>query len=41
MNFKEHIDSDNNLTLIRNQILDLEIKSYLVGGYVRDLLINR
>ena len=41
MNFKEHIDSDNNLTLIRNQILDLEIKSYLVGGYVRDLIINR
>ena len=39
MNFKEHIDSDNNLTLIKNKILDLGIE-YLVGGYV-GLLIDR
>ena len=41
MNFKEHIERDKNLNLIKDQTLHLEIESYLVGGYVRDLLIRR
>ena len=41
MNFKEHIERDKNLNLIKDQTLHLEIESYLVGGYVRDILISR
>ncbi len=41
MNFKKHIDNDNNLSLIRSHISVLNIESYLVGGYVRDLLLQR
>ena len=41
MNFKEHIERDKNLNLIKDQTIHLQIESYLVGGYVRDLLINR
>ena len=41
MNFKEHIERDKNLNLIKDQTIHLKIESYLVGGYVRDLLINR
>ena len=41
MNFKEHIERDKNLNLIKDQTIHLEIESYLVGGYVRDLLIRR
>lgn len=41
MNFKKHIDEDKNLKLIKNHASRLNIESFLVGGYVRDLLLNR
>lgn len=41
MNFKKHIDRDNNLKLIKNHASKLNVESFLVGGYVRDLLLNR
>ena len=41
MNFKKHIERDKNLNLIKDQTIHLEIESYLVGGYVRDILISR
>ncbi len=40
MNFKKHIDEDKNLKLIKNHASRLNIESFLVGGYVRDLLLN-
>ena len=41
MNFKKHIETDKNLKLIRRYSSKLGIKSFLVGGYVRDLILNR
>ena len=41
MNFKKHIDTDKNLKLIKKYTSILGIKSFLVGGYVRDLILNR
>ena len=41
MNFKKHIDTDKNLKLIKRNTSKLGIKSFLVGGYVRDLILNR
>ena len=41
MNFKKHIDTDKNLKLIKRYSSKLGIKSFLVGGYVRDLILNR
>ena len=41
MNFKKHIDTDKNLKLIKRYTSKLGIKSFLVGGYVRDLILNR
>ena len=41
LDFKSHIDSDKNLKKINNHICKLEIDSFLVGGYVRDLLLSK
>ena len=41
MNFKKHIDEDKNLNLIKNHASRLNVETFLVGGYVRDLLLNR
>ena len=41
MNFKKHIDEDKNLNLIKNHAFRLNVETFLVGGYVRDLLLNR
>ena len=41
LDFKNHIDSDKNLKKINNHICKLEIDSFLVGGYVRDLLLSK
>ena len=41
MNFKKHIDGDKNLKIIKNHASKLGIESFLVGGYIRDLLLNR
>ena len=40
MSYKKHIDSDNNLTLIKNYAIKLKLDAYLVGGYVRDFILN-
>ncbi len=41
MNFRKHIDGDSNLNIIKNHIKKSKIDSFLVGGYVRDLILNR
>ena len=40
MSYKKHIDRDNNLTLIKIYAIELKLDAYLVGGYVRDLILN-
>jgi len=40
MSYKKHIDSDNNLTLIKNYAIKLKLDAYIVGGYVRDFILN-
>ena len=41
MNFKNHIDNNINLDNIRNEISKHKIESFLVGGYVRDMILSR
>ena len=41
MNFKNHIDNNINLDKIRNEISKHKIESFLVGGYVRDMILSR
>ena len=41
MNFKNHIDNNINLDNIRSKISKHKIESFLVGGYVRDMILSR
>ena len=41
MNFKNHIDNNINLDNIRNEISKHKIEWFLVGGYVRDMILSR
>ncbi len=41
MNFKEHLDKYQIFKLVTEASIDLNYESYVVGGYVRDLILNR
>lgn len=41
MNFSNHLTSDNVFELLSNSAEQLNLETYLVGGYVRDLILKR
>jgi poly(A) polymerase len=41
MNFSEHLKSDKVFELLASSAEQLELETYLVGGYVRDLILKR
>jgi len=40
MNYKQHLE-DKIFTIISQAAQELELESYVIGGYVRDILLNR
>jgi len=41
MNFSEHLSTDNVFELLSKSAKELHVETYLVGGYVRDLILKR
>lgn len=41
MNFKTHLDSDSIFGEVATAASELNVPAYVVGGYVRDLILNR
>ncbi|MCW5912406.1 MAG: HD domain-containing protein [Cyclobacteriaceae bacterium] len=41
MNFKEHLESDSVFGEVAAAARELNVPAYVVGGYVRDLILNR
>ncbi|MBY0425997.1 MAG: tRNA nucleotidyltransferase, partial [Cytophagales bacterium] len=41
MNFSEHIESTHPLKLVSAVANEMQLEAYVVGGYVRDLLLKR
>ncbi len=41
MNFKEHLAKDDIFKVVAETAARLDLRAYIVGGYVRDLMLNR